>query len=446
MQAGGRSRRPSSGTLPERQPSRRISRPEVRAEHRALEVALHQHHHRVVAELPLEAIVGLRGVGGARHQRVGAGARLEPAAPAPRRRARAPPRRRSSAAAGGRTRARQRAKLTASPHAVSLVSGVAAHCYSGRIGLQARDSARAGPTRRPSGRLLAARRRLPGPRSGEDESLDDLCAPPARGWGRRARSRGYGRRVLAQVAAEHRQAAGQLRVGAGLGVGVGAVGLQPARIGGEHLGVQRVGRAQVVQRGRCRPIEGSVAWVAAASLAKKRRDLAPVQAQVGERPGCSVRRNGSSRRSSGRVSSRVRSSAGRPVARHRDQRPEIAEQPAQVGGQGAQLVSVGDSSRAAGRSWSISGSVFTANSVTPRAWRASRAGRSGRRRSCLPARGRGRRWSRTRGWSSRSARRSWPWRSVSAPNTTPVSRTRPGWPRSWRSRIARTASTSRRTA
>ena len=57
--------------------------PQVRAQHRALEVALalgalDQHDHGVVAEVLLEALAGLGAVRGARHQRVHAGLRLEP--------------------------------------------------------------------------------------------------------------------------------------------------------------------------------------------------------------------------------------------------------------------------------------------------------------------------------------------------------------------------------
>ncbi len=52
--------------------------PEVRREHRALEVALDEHHHRLVAEVALEVIGGLSDLRRGRDERVRARPRLEP--------------------------------------------------------------------------------------------------------------------------------------------------------------------------------------------------------------------------------------------------------------------------------------------------------------------------------------------------------------------------------
>ena len=60
--AAAGSRSASVGTLPDRQPSSRISRPQVGGQHRPLEVALDQHDDRLVAEVLLEALGGLEGV------------------------------------------------------------------------------------------------------------------------------------------------------------------------------------------------------------------------------------------------------------------------------------------------------------------------------------------------------------------------------------------------
>ena len=161
------------------------------------------------------------------------------------------------------------------------------------------------------GRLLAAGRR-DDPVRGVRELLDQTAEVGvqqgvARG---RPQERG-GPGVGAQVAAESGQPLRQLLVRAGLGVRVRAVAGQALLVGGQDLWADRVGGAQVVDQlaavgARVRGLRG------AGGVAQQGGDLALVQAQVVERR-LQRAQLGLNRASSGRLSSRMPSSAGSPL-------------------------------------------------------------------------------------------------------------------------------------
>ena len=182
------------------------------------------------------------------------------------------------------------------------------------------------------------------------------CAGSSAGRGRHLR-RAAG---LAQVGAEHRQAAGDLVVGARLGVGVRAVGGDAPCVGGQDLGVQRVGGAQVLSAGanrrslaarpcrwrrtpRSRACTGPGSRGSAGSRAGRAR-AGPAAAWC--RRGCPRARAGPGAR---------RGSAGRGRG----------AAPSRSGATFARLTSVGDNWRAAGRSWVTSGSVSAAKREQP---------------------------------------------------------------------------------
>jgi hypothetical protein len=122
------------------------------------------------------------------------------------------------------------------------------------------------------------------------------------------------------------------------------------------------------------------------------------------------------------VLSSTRSVAGSPRRDTRTSGSRSLKNPRRSGASAARSTSVGDSSRAAGRSWSISGSVSRAKRVTR--WVVARLSRrkvgstlnvsaSSSSRRAVTSQNR---------FDSTIRSRSWPWRSVSAANTSPVFR------------------------
>ena len=217
---GGRLPSPCSlsGTLPDRQPSSRSTRPRSSVSTVRASSPLHQHQHGLVAEVPLEALGRLEALRAAVHERVGGGARLQP-----QRQRRAAERQQRGEGQHQQRPTRDRrhdASERVPPHAGQLRSSC-----SPTAAARSRGNAPALADQAAERRLrVAGRRRAAVVGAAEDELVD--LRRPRLGQVRVRRRRRGGHRRVPQVGPVDLEVplGSQLVVAARRGVGVRAVG------------------------------------------------------------------------------------------------------------------------------------------------------------------------------------------------------------------------------